>query len=383
MLKRAGQILFLIAVAGASYFFFILPGQVDGDINKVAPHEAYPMSETAKALKSDMRLADLHADTLLWSRDLLKRCRRGHVDLPRLEEGGYRLQVFSAVTKTPKKLNYDLNTGDTDNITLLAIAERWPPKAWTSLFERALYIARKLDAAAARSDGRLAVVHGRQELDAALGAGAIAGILATEGAHPLEGKIENVDRLYAAGYRVMGLQHFFDNELGGSLHGVSKSGLTEFGQAAVARAEELGMIIDVAHSSEAVVRDVLEIAKGPIIVSHAGLKGECDSARNLPDELMLQIAARGGLVGVGFWDGAVCATSLEAVADAIAYAVKLLGPDHVALGSDFDGATTTPFDAAQTPALIDALLARGVEAETIALVLGENEIAFFQAHLPE
>lgn len=382
-MKRAAIIAaILAAAAGAVFFFFVLPAKVDAAINRVAPHEPYRAGEAAARLRAELRLADLHADSLLWSRDLLKRHRRGHVDLPRLEDGGYRLQVFAAVTKTPKNLNYDRNTADTDDITLLAIAQRWPPQAWTSLLARALHQARRLDRAAARSRGALVLARDRRGLEAALAAGAVAGILATEGAHPLEGEIGNVDRLYDAGYRVLGLHHFFDNELGGSLHGVSKAGLTEFGRAALARAEEKGMVIDVAHSAPAVVRDVLAAASGPVIVSHTGLKGHCDNARNLSDDLLSAIAAKGGLVGVGFWDGAACATSLDAVADAIVYAVGLLGADHVALGSDFDGATTTPFDASQTAPLVDALLARGLDAATIGKVMGENQIRFFLERLP-
>jgi microsomal dipeptidase-like Zn-dependent dipeptidase len=380
--KRAALVLAVLALAGAAAFFLILPARIDAGLNRVVPHAPHPVGAAAQALHGELRLADLHADTLLWARDPLRRHARGHVDLPRLQDGGYRLQVFAAVTKTPRNLNYDRNTGDTDNITALAVAQAWPPAAWTSLLERALHQARRLERAAARSNGALVLVRGRSELDAALASGALAAILATEGAHPLEGEIGNVDRLYDAGYRVLGLHHFFDNELGGSLHGVSKAGLAPFGRAAVARAEARGMIIDVAHSSEAVVRDVLAVATRPLIVSHAGLKGHCDSARNLPDALMAEIAAKGGLVGVGFWDGAVCAPRLEAVADAVAYAVGLLGADHVALGSDFDGATTTPFDASEAGALVAALMARGLDAETIRAVTGENQIRFFRARLP-
>ena len=99
--------------------------------------------------------------------------------------------------------------------------------------------------------------------------------------------------------------------------------------------------------------------------------------------LMFSIADKGGLIGVGFWDGAVCEASLAAVADAIGYAVGLLGADHVALGSDFDGAVTTPFDSAESAALVSALLDRGLDARTIGKVMGENQIAFFAAYLPD
>jgi microsomal dipeptidase-like Zn-dependent dipeptidase len=383
MFRWVAGLLALLVVAGAGAFFFIIPARVDANLNRVVPHEPYPVSEAARALHADMRLADLHADSLLWMRDPLKRHSRGQVDVPRLEEGRYRLQVFSAVTKAPKAMNYERNTGDSDNITLLAVAQRWPVASWSSLLERALHQARRLEDGAARSGGRLVLVRTKADLAAALEAGAIAGVLATEGAHPLEGRIENVEKLYDAGYRMLGLQHFFDNELGGSLHGVSGGGLTEFGRRAIATAEAKGMMIDIAHSSEKVVSETLALATRPLVVSHTGLKGHCNSARNVPDDLLKAVAAKGGLIGVGFWDGAACAASLDAVADAIVYAVSLLGEDHVALGSDFDGSVTTPFDAAESAALVGALLDRGLEARTIRKVMGENQIAFFAANLPD
>lgn len=382
MIKRvSGFVLFAVA-AGAAYFLFYLPPRVDARLNAVIAHEPYAVSAETQALHDSLRVADLHTDALLWARDPSKRHKRGHVDLPRLKEGGVRLQVFSAVTKVPHNQNYTHNKADTDDITLLAIAQRWPLKTWGSLAERALYLASRLEALERRSNGAFRIARTRAGLAYALDTGAIAGVLATEGAHPLEGKLENLDRLYAAGYRVLGLQHFFDNELGGSLHGVSGAGLTDFGRTAVAEAERRGMIIDVAHSSEAVVRDVLAISTRPIIVSHTGLKGECDSPRNISDDLMKAVADKGGLIGVGFWDGAVCDVSPEGIAAAIVYAVGLLGVDHVALGSDFDGTVTTPFDASELHALTAALLAAGLDEAAIRKVMGENAIRFFLENLP-
>lgn len=382
MAKILGGLVAAAIIAGATIFFAILPARVDRSLNKIVPHAPYEISDEALALHETLRLADLHGDSLLWDRNFLKRNERGHADAPRLIEGGYRLQVLAAVTKTPKNLNYNSNTGDTDNITPLAIAQLWPPKTWSSLAERALYIAEKLKRLEMRSDGVIRLIRTRSDLQNGVEKEGLNVILATEGAHPLEGELSNVDRLYAAGYRILGLQHFFDNELGGSLHGVSRAGLTEFGRAAVAAALKKGMIIDVAHSSEAVVRDVLSMSSRPVIVSHTGLRGHCDSPRNLPDDLVKEIAANGGLIGVGFWDGAVCDPSPASVAEAIAYGVALVGAEHVALGSDFDGATTTAFDASEAAALTGALLEAGLDKTAIMAVMGESEIRFFSENLP-
>ena len=372
----------LVLAAAAGAFFFIIPKRVDAAMNKVAPHAPYEVSDEARSLHATLSLADLHNDALLWDRDFLRRNARGHSDAPRLVDGRYRLQVLSSVTKTPKNLNYAQNDAESDNITPLVIAQRWPVKTWGSLAERALHHAALAESAAARSKGAVAVVRSRRELAAALDGGALAVVLATEGAHPLEGDLANLDRLYDAGFRMLGLHHFFDNELGGSLHGVSNAGLTDFGRAAVIAAEDKGMIIDVAHSSEAVVRDVLAIVERPLVVSHTGMRGHCKTDRNFSDELMRDIAARGGLIGIGFWNGAVCEASLPAIAGAIAYAVETLGIDHVALGSDFDGATTVPFDAAEAAALTDALLEEGLGDSEIRAVMGENALRFIAQNLP-
>ena len=359
-MKGIGIGVALLALVGAYVFFGVLPQRFDARNNVVLPHEPYEVSDRARALHETIPVADLHSDMLLWRRNPAKRQARGHTDLPRLAEGGVALQVFTAVTKTPPALNYDENSADKDALTLLMVAQAWPVRTWTSIFERARFQASRLDRLEAQESSFI-FVKTKSDLQRALDAGALAGLYGVEGAHPLEGDLDNLDRLYDAGLRVMGLQHFFDNELGGSLHGQSTAGLTPFGRDAVTKAVEKGMIIDVAHSSEAVVRDVLALTQKPVIVSHTGLKGHCDSARNIPDDLMKAIAEHGGLVGVGFWDGAVCDPSIENVASAILYAVDLLGADHVALGSDYDGTVTTMFDASELPALTQALIDAGAD----------------------
>ncbi|NOX83888.1 MAG: peptidase M19 [Alphaproteobacteria bacterium] len=382
MLKWIGGGILILAAIGAGLFFFVIPARVDARMNVVIAHEPFEISAAARALHATIGVADLHADTMLWMRDPLKRHARGHVDLPRLKDGGAALQVFTAVTKTPSGLNYDGNDSDTDDLTALMIAERWPVATWGSLFARADYQAGRLADLERRANGAFIYVKTAQQLRGALAANALAGIYGIEGAHPLEGELDNIDRLYQSGMRVMGLQHFFDNALGGSLHGRSGAGLTPFGRDAVKRAIATGVIIDVAHSSEAVVRDVLAISARPLIVSHTGLKGHCDSPRNISDALMKEVADAGGLVGVGFWEGAICNPTPDGIAGAIVYAVGLLGTEHVALGSDFDGAVTAPFDASELAALTQALINAGLDDQTIRAVMGENAIRFFLENLP-
>jgi microsomal dipeptidase-like Zn-dependent dipeptidase len=212
---------------------------------------------------------------------------------------------------------------------------------------------------------------------------AIAAIYLIEGAHPLEGDLENLDLLFDQGLRIMGLTHFFDNELGGSLHGISGEGLNEFGRSVIRRSNELDLIIDIAHASPQMVEDVLELSSSPVVLSHGGVKGACDTARNLEDSLMQKVAAKGGLIGIGFWDAAVCDVTPQGVVKAIRYAIDLLGINHVALGSDYDGGTAVLFDAGELAVLTDAMLQANFTEHEIRMVMGENIKRFLLENLPD
>jgi microsomal dipeptidase-like Zn-dependent dipeptidase len=381
-----GVLAAVLLLAGLG-FFYAVPVWIDADRNAVRAHDPYVIDPQARALHETLRVADLHSDMLLWMRDPAQRHDRGHTDLPRLREGGVAFQVFSSVTKTPSSMNYEANSADSDNITPLAIAQRWPVETWGSIRNRALYHAERLNRLAAR-DQAFMVVRTRGDLETALSArqsdpAVLAGLLATEGAHPLEGDLANIEALWEAGYRLIGLQHFFDNALGGSLHGVSGAGLTPFGREAVEAMLARGMIIDVAHSSPQVVRDVLAMTGRPLVVSHTGIHGHCPVTRNISDELMQAIAAGGGLIGIGFWEDVTCDDSPAGVAAAILAAIELVGIDHVALGSDYDGTITTTFDASEYAVLTDRLLAAGLGEDEIRQVMGENTIRFFLENLPD
>ncbi len=379
-------VLLLLVVLWAA-LEFVVPAKVEQSQNIVIAHEPYMVSSEAAALHQQLLVADLHTDSLLWKRDLNLQANRGHVDVPRLQQGNVALQMFTAVTKSPKGQNYGSNTGDTDNITYLAMAQLWPVQTWFSLLERVLYQAQKLEEFSVNSNDELVFVKNQQDLAAVLaqrqqGNKQIAALYGIEGAHPLEGELSNVDVVFAAGVRMMGLVHFFDNELSGSLHGISGDGLTEFGRAAVLRALELGIIIDVAHLSPAGVEDVLSLSAQPVILSHGGVKGACDTERNLPDELMIKIAQAGGLVGIGYWDAAVCDITPQGVVKAMRYAIDLLGVDAVALGSDYDGTVTVAFDTSELAVLTQEMLTQGFTTEEITKVMGANAVRFFREHLP-
>jgi microsomal dipeptidase-like Zn-dependent dipeptidase len=386
-LRRASIALATIMTLATLGFFAVLPAYMDGRLNRVASHPPYVVSEAATRLHREIMIADLHSDVLLWPRDLLRRNRRGHTDVPRLIAGNVALQVFSAVTKVPKRLNYERNQGTSDQLTLLLMAQRWPPATWTSLSQRALYEAHKLRAAAARSGGRLVLAESREDLERflarrAVDRGMTAGVLSIEGLQALDGRLDLVDTLYAAGYRIMGLAHFFDNEVAGSAHGAAQGGLTPLGRQVVQRIESLGILVDLAHASPRTVDDVLAIAKRPVLVTHTGVKGTCPGPRNLSDDQIRRIAATGGVIGIGYWDGAVCEIDPASIARAIRYASRIAGIDHVALGSDFDGATRTYFDASDLVLVTDALLSAGFREDEVRHIMGANVVRLLLAALP-
>ena len=390
LLKLLAGLAAFLVLATLVVYWVVLPviaTNADRDMNPVVAHAPYDIAPESAALHRTLNVADLHADTLLWMRDPAERHDYGHTDLPRLREGEVALQVFSTVTKSPRGQNYEENTGSTDNITILAIGQHWPMRTWGSIYERAAYQAQRLQEIE-REDESFFIIRTRSDLEAMLAArqqnrAVMGGLLAMEGAHPLEGELANVDRLFDEGFRMMGLQHFFDNELGGSLHGISNEGLTPFGRAAVERALELGMVIDVAHSSPAVVEDVLAMTDAPLVVSHTGIRSYCETKRNLPDALMTRIAEGGGLIGIGYWEDVTCDASPLGIANVIFYAAERFGVDHVALGSDFDGTVTTELDTSELAAITDRLLYLGMGTDDIRKVMGENALRFLAENLPE
>jgi membrane dipeptidase len=385
--KRSVQIT-LVVLCIVAAFLIAIPPLVDERENKLLKKPPYTASERALKLHKELIIADLHADSLLWGRDLLERSTYGHVDIPRLADGNIALQVFSLPTKSPRGLNIESNEDKNDDIFWLAIVDRWPPATWNSLTERALYQARRLHQFALGSRGGFVVVESAADLSRYLERRRLnrkltAGLLSIEGAHALDGKLENLDVLYRAGYRMMSPSHFFDNDIGGSAAGVHKTGLTEKGREWVRQMEARHMIVDLAHASAKTIADVLAIANRPLVVSHTGVKGTCANNRNLSDDQIRAVAAKGGLIGVGYWDTATCGTDARAIVKAMRFVSDRVGAEHVALGSDFDGAITAPFDTTGVVEITDAMLEAGYSEQEIRMIMGENAVRFLEANLPE
>lgn len=392
MRKRLlGGVTLLVVLAAAAFLVFA-PGYVERGLNPLRmPPEGWPVSPQAQALHDRLVIGDWHSDALLWDRNILDRADRGHTDVPRLLEGNVAVQVFTTVTKSPRGQNYDQNSAEAgDNITPLFMGQLRPLRSWFSLRERALVQAEALARASEAAPGQLRLIRTRADLQAVLDARAggqriLGAVLGSEGAHPLEGDIANLDVLHDAGFRLLGLTHFFDNELGGSLHGEggTGAGLSDFGRQVVDGMIQRGMVIDLAHASPLMVQDVLAIPDARPILSHTGIHGHCGSARNLDDALVQAIAAKGGVIGIGFWADVVCGGTPAHIAESILAAIALVGEDHVSLGSDYDGSVGVPFDAAHLSALTQALMDEGLTEAQIAKVMGGNMIRHLSETLPE
>jgi microsomal dipeptidase-like Zn-dependent dipeptidase len=358
----------------------------EGFINEVEPVPLPEVSDEARALHDSALVADLHADSLLFRRDLTKRSSRGHVDLPRLREGGVGLQVLGVVTRVYTGTNVDRTQASGLNLVRLLGCVGLRRSCVTGPFGRLEEQAGFLADNVAR-DGRLVWLREAADLERLRrrreGDPAVLGVLlGVEGAHALEGVPENLERAFAHGVRMLGLAHFFDNAYTGSAHGVAKGGLTDLGRATLARMEALGIAVDLAHLSPAGIDETLALATKPVVVSHGGVKGTCDNARTLSDAHVRAIAAGGGVIGIGYWETAICGTAPADVVRAIRYVADLVGDEHVALGSDYDGSTTVGFDTSQLPALTQALLDDGFPPDAVRRILGGNVARVLAATLP-
>ena len=256
----SGALALSIVVVAAFVAIRILPVILERSLNKVVVSRPHQIRLETRNRHDHLLVVDLHADPLLWNRNLLQRHTHGHVDVPRLIEGNVALQVFATVTKIPLGVGLRLEriAANSDIVTLLAVGQVWPHRTWGSLLRRALYQAEKLRRFCADSQGRLILVTSTRELNDLLAKRRTApelvgALLALEGVHALEGDLANLDVLYDAGFRMIGLSHFFDNEVGGSATGVEQGGLTPFGHEVVQRIQEKNLLLDLAHSSSRLI----------------------------------------------------------------------------------------------------------------------------------
>eukprot|EP01080_Neovahlkampfia_damariscottae_P008314 gene8314-138_t len=361
-------------------------------LNKIEPYHSKITEHSKKVHLQLPFIADLHSDSLMWTSrgTLMRKLSKAHVDFYRMVEGNVALQVFSSVTQVPVELNFEKNSNRTDVFLGLAVSQRYPYAAFFSKTERAIHMSNYLKKSVEESNGKLEfitsknqLIENRKKREQFLKENKkidfTGSLFSIEGAHVLDGKIENVDKLYTSGVRMFGFAHFVDNLVCGSAHGTEKHGLTEFGRMVVKRVKELNMIIDLAHVSRKAFFDILELIKDtPIIVSHAGVQGTCPGVRNLDDEQIKAIAKSKGVIGVAFFKNAVCGNfEPKDIVKAISYVSKLVGIDHVSLGSDFDGAVKTRFDTSQLNLITNELLKQNFSIKDIEKIMGENVYRVF------
>jgi len=322
------------------------------------------MTEVSSLHESSI-VFDAHCDALLevvsGKRKLTDRSTEGHVDLPRLLEAGVTAQIFAVF-----------------------VEDEWLCRATVQALRMidAFYLA--LDA----SQGRLTLATHASDIEQAKGGGCVAGILSLEGAEPLDGDLAVLRLFYQLGVRAIGLTWNRRNQ---AADGVAESrtggGLTEFGVSLVQEMNRLGVLIDVAHLSPRGIADVLAVSQTPVIASHANAYALCPHPRNLTDEQLSAIAAKGGVIGVTFYRGFIAREAQSATLDCLVrhidHLVSVVGVDHVGLGSDFDGFLGEPApegleDVTRLPNLTRKLLDKGYQVESVCKILGGNLLRVFR-----
>ncbi|HWE25320.1 MAG TPA: membrane dipeptidase [Myxococcales bacterium] len=316
-------------------------------------------------------VADLHAHpglTAYWlKRDLARQHRppshgynplRQQLDLPRMLQGG--LRVLTACVYAPTVAPF--------------------PRP----FKGALGAMRFVEDLCAREAGKV-VMAGRGQVRAILASGRLAVIHAAEGGHHIERSLEKLEQLAARGLRYLTLTHFVHNglaqpaRLGPFTVLRGPPGLTELGRSVVKKCEELGVLVDVSHCSDRSFADVAALATRPLLATHTGFRRFHDVERNLSDEQLRTIGRSGGVAGVITWSWLLrrrgFVADVEDLGDAVVHGALVAGPEHIGIGTDFDGYVWSARrirEARHYPALSEALSRRGFTAAELRGILGGN-----------
>jgi membrane dipeptidase len=340
---------------------------------------------------------DSHIDTvqrvLVMGEDLGRRQDVGHVDIPRLREGGTHAPFFAL----------------------------WVPVYFpgAEAVRRTLDLRDAMQSVLDTHKDQMELATSAADIRRIVKAGKIAAFLTVEGGHTIDDDLRVLRIYYQLGVRSMTLTHSRNNNWADSATDKPvHNGLTDFGKEVVREMNRLGMLVDVSHVSDKTFYDALSVTRKPVIVSHSSMRALSDVPRNVTDEMLRALAKNGGVIGISFGEGFVNpkdAGALESaiktettaprltgralddyaaqdvrnlfgtrvkvvatvadVADHIDHAVRIAGIDHVGIGSDFDGVSGPPNgldDVSKMPALIEALLERGYAERDVKKILGEN-----------
>jgi membrane dipeptidase len=332
-------------------------------------------------------LIDLYAPEEGGERSFFERSEKGHIDLPRAREGGLIGGIFGIFTPAPP------GSKERDRDYGLTVTEEGyevkPRSAVDHSYSRQ-FTDEVMDFVCGleqKAEGEISLVRRYQELEDNLQRGVLSVVLHLEGASAIEEDLSNLGEYYSKGVRSIGLVWSRPNVFG---HGVpfmfphapdTGPGLTEAGRELVRECNRLGILIDLAHINEKGFWDVAELSVAPLVVSHAGAHAICASTRNLTDKQIDAVGESNGLVGVIFAPSMTREDGkreedmpVTGIVRHIDYVVERIGVDHVALGSDFDGAQMPGelADVAHLSNLVQALRDRGYDDDSLEKIAYRN-----------
>ncbi|MBE0538621.1 MAG: membrane dipeptidase [Ignavibacterium sp.] len=316
------------------------------------------LSTYLQTIHSKYTLIDLHNDVLEVMIDdpnyhLSEWHNYNHTDIPRLKTGGVDIQFFSIWVS---------------------------PTAYTNYFQQALVMRDLFYSELADNSSNIAQATTMQNALELNSQNKIAAVIGVEGGHSIENSLDKLVTLYNSGMRYLTItwNNSTDWAISAADSRTLTQGLSEFGRQVIRKLDSLGVIIDVSHVGIKTIQDILEVTTNPIIASHSGARAINNNKRNLYDWQIQDIANSGGVIGIVFYPYFLTGSSSASIADVIAHIdhiVNLVGPDYVAIGSDFDGIEVTPVGLENTskfPDLTLALLQHGYTEQEVAKFLGGN-----------
>ena len=323
--------------------------------------------DRARELHEKALVIDTHCDTIMGvvngKYGLGVEREDGHIDLPRLMRGGVTTQLFACYIE--------------------------PQHKPTRSLRRCVQMIDAIYAQAEQNSNLMEIAFTAADVQRIHGLGKVAAIISIEGGEAIEGDLGVLRMLHKLGVRAIGLTWNQRNDIADGVGEVrAKGGLTNFGVSAIQEMNRLGIIIDVSHLTKPGFWDVIELSTAPIMASHSNAEAMCNHPRNLDDDQIRALAKNGGVMGMNFCPPFVVETgtpTLNDMLDHVDHIVKLVGPNHVGIGSDFDGIGSTPVGLEDVSKMVNftrGLVARGYSDEDILKILGGNYLRIFQQIFP-
>jgi microsomal dipeptidase-like Zn-dependent dipeptidase len=309
----------------------------------------------------------------------------GHVDLPRARDGGYGVIGLTVATTWPD-VSGSLSRWHFRSLGL-------PGSAVGSRMAIANSVIDRAERWCADSRGGLVIVRSVGDLERCLASeGPVGVLLGVQGAHVLDGDLANIERLRVRGVRMFAPAHVMDNDVVGSGTGRAAGGLSSYGMEVITELEAQGLIVDLAHMSDAGLEQTMPLLTRPFVLSHSAIRDEgarpgrlrrySAATRNVPESVVREVGARGGLFGVVMATQLLGGATLNSAVRMIRRALDAAGDGNVAIGSDMDGALKMLIDCEGLPALADTMLAAGLSETVVSDVIGSNAARFLRSALP-